>query len=1203
MVKRGLQLPTGLPEASGYFLRVFFYDAGGSCCSAVSTNPLFADSEDFSLEGRELLVKEALELTSEDISGGLWEDAFARVSETCATTATPSSWIACETAKALQLGLPVGQRALLPMPLLHSAGSAEVAAMGAAFSVNEAGDRLVDIEQIYNAIVDKIPENATVWQHLMQPLFVGQSLVGSVGLLENTTTTSTMFPMFTAQEAKARLELLKSGAQELSTAATALHQQWASEISSGARLLPPKLQNLQEIDRLTGESTKNATFDVVRMAQAITWKLSHELSDMKNSATLSLDDKETKMGELLQRIGSMALMLLGTWGNSWYHGIDWRLKCQVREGDELQWPPLMTGSALGGAEPPPGAIPVAEARNRLWKNFEEVAQSCFSYADELLLAISTRTTTTASTTPTPTTSTTPVASTTEDSGGSRRLSFSTRSLDRVLPMVRKVLVEVEGFTEQVVEPLTRDGALLLAGDLPNISFPGTGSCSVRGWCLSFATEFFDKDVILSDVWEGFGAQAVRPWIDPRIEDLRLKDASEEVLALVWGRLRILEEILLEVVDLRYVQQQPSIGSEIASSSEKLSMHLSRLLTWSEAPQNVTILSDRPDALWHWQELKRLQTFLTAARRSAALLARRRLGRIEALAAWLARQRDDGYFLGPAGWSWRQPWTAWSPRQPGSSSGAFFAANDAARNKLQQSIDDQELLAATSGSQAYLRIDATSTNRPVAFAGLLKSGSTILRIRAPGDKPHLMMHAEAKAFLLSPDNLVSPLQAGEETGEAPSGTYAQAHVELRLKRLVGAFDVTNTAVEPTMEGSLPFVTRHERRNCEVLPEVFAERHPEIVPAALLPLDGFWVLTARDGTNARFLNIDEGTTIRLLFQLDVPSGTPPWRLLEDTTDVLYKLPGDGVCENLQPIFGTWPETSTFPPTTRTTLYTVTATTRAVFLTTTRDPVVVIPAEDEGLVLAPRLTTIPPRAAPQEPWTPPVWLWAGLFVLALAGCGLGVRFYIKRRRRRLLEVLPEELEEGKGKKDEKMEKVAPTILQETRDGTLRGAADAKSSNQYAMAKKNAKKQASKKGSSWEISDTPRDKDEDDAWSEASTPEGSEESGGSSRSGSASDSGGSHGSHSSPAVSPRTALAQKALQQHMQQFSPEQLAANALGSHAHRFSTDQIAANALEAHAAQLADRGASKTSKATAQFGPQPRLPDSEPKDDGKGDQRDP
>ena len=31
-----------------------------------------------------------------------------------------------------------------------------------------------------------------VWQHLMQPLFLGQSLVGSVGLLENTTTTSSL---------------------------------------------------------------------------------------------------------------------------------------------------------------------------------------------------------------------------------------------------------------------------------------------------------------------------------------------------------------------------------------------------------------------------------------------------------------------------------------------------------------------------------------------------------------------------------------------------------------------------------------------------------------------------------------------------------------------------------------------------------------------------------------------------------------------------------------------------------------------------------------------------------------------------------------------------------------------------------------------------------------------------------------------------
>ena len=34
------------------------------------------------------------------------------------------------------------------------------------------------------------------------------------------------------------------------------------------------------------------------------------------------------------------------------------LLCQVRAGDELAWPPLMTGSKLGGAAPPAGAIDV-----------------------------------------------------------------------------------------------------------------------------------------------------------------------------------------------------------------------------------------------------------------------------------------------------------------------------------------------------------------------------------------------------------------------------------------------------------------------------------------------------------------------------------------------------------------------------------------------------------------------------------------------------------------------------------------------------------------------------------------------------------------------------------------------------------------------------------------------------------------------------
>ena len=45
---------------------------------------------------------------------------------------------------------------------------------------------------------------------------------------------------------------------------------------------------------------------------------------------------------------------------------------------------------------------------------------------------------------------------------------------------------------------------------------------------------------------------------------------------------------------------------------------------------------------------------------------------------------------------------------------------------------------------------------------------------------------------SPSELVTPLSVGEETGEAPSGAVVEPHVELRLKRLIGAFDVTQTA---------------------------------------------------------------------------------------------------------------------------------------------------------------------------------------------------------------------------------------------------------------------------------------------------------------------------------------------------------------------------------------------------------------------------
>lgn len=75
-----------------------------------------------------------------------------------------------------------------------------------------------------------------------------------------------------------------------------------------------------------------------------------------------------------------------------------------------------------------------------------------------------------------------------------------------------------------------------------------------------------------------------------------------------------------------------------------------------------------------------------------------------------------------------------------------------------------------------------------------------------------------------------------------------------------------------ENQLSYSPKHSHDNCgpeycwgrgSFIEILYAElrsfamefRHPEITAAALLPLDGFWLLTARDGTTARSLKIDD------------------------------------------------------------------------------------------------------------------------------------------------------------------------------------------------------------------------------------------------------------------------------------------------------------------------------------------------------------
>lgn len=48
-------------------------------------------------------------------------------------------------------------------------------------------------------------------------------------------------------------------------------------------------------------------------------------------------------------------------------------------------------------------------------------------------------------------------------------------------------------------------------------------------------------------------------------------------------------------------------------------------------------------------------------------------------------------------------------------------------------------------------------------------------------------------------MISPLTVGAASGDAPSGAYAEQHIELRLKRLAGAFDVANLAAGAEIGG--------------------------------------------------------------------------------------------------------------------------------------------------------------------------------------------------------------------------------------------------------------------------------------------------------------------------------------------------------------------------------------------------------------------
>mmetsp|Transcript_50751 Transcript_50751/g.91117 ORF Transcript_50751/g.91117 Transcript_50751/m.91117 type:complete len:1927 (-) Transcript_50751:124-5904(-) len=1177
-----VSMGTGLPKASAYYLRVEMMDKTGS------SPGLVAESIDFGVYNPDFEAKAILAQSLDKIGAGHWEEALTELTQVCGVP-SDSAWLACERAKAIQLGIPSGQRSLMPFPLLTSAPDVDLAAMGAWYPVNEARKVLESWEEIFEVTDAHLPANISAWQALLEPLFTsfGRRMSNSsdnetVNVTSNSTetglsqantsvqpasTTTIETTTISPELAASPLAILHTDTLEAATAADSLAALWRSEVSSSVQDLEQRLHDLKDLDRQMADNAFAAEFDLIRMAQAVTFKLTEGLHALNANTSLSVPEQEYRFSEALQRVGITALMLIGSWGHSWRHSIEWRLL--VEPGDELSWPPSASVEDFGGVAPPEGAIEISRTKARVWQPFVEIAEAWLSRTEQAF------TTTMAPSTTTSEASAEPNTTFAESSSnGSRRLSdenvstagedISSDSSDNspsassglailpvdpssattaapttttkagqkshpIVPMkdlkpliniVREVLQLAEKVTEEVVEPLTREHSLLLAGRLPNIS---VSSSAARGGCFSFASTYFSEELAMADAWEGFGVSAIRPWIDPRVEDLRLTRAAGEIIALAWGRLRLLEELLAHVADLREIQGEPHFAVALAADSRSAADHMTELIKFANSSEPS---GDSPDAAWHWRDIwLATRAVLDEGRNSAARLARRRLGRLERLAAWVAGEKDNNYFAGPSTWRWRYPWAAWSSQLTDSgSSSKLWEAASAARSELVKAIGDVEADAARR-IQAHLRIEATADSHPVTFAGLKKSGTALFRFQTPPGKAKLMMHAEVEAFLLptTSELVLNPLMVTSESLGPPAGVYSSEHIELTLRRFSGAYDPDGHLVEPPEPtGVLPFVTRHEKDSCLPFRKELAEEHPELVPGALLPLDGLWMLQVRDGQSGNLLEIDDGTVLRILFKVDVPDGVPPWKLLTDLTDVLYRMPADGQCDQLKPILGQAPETSTFPPTTR--MYSPTTTFTTTNPSGNKPRIVLIESEDpeeaeteEEAFLA--RTTIPMTQSvkeSQEPWTPPMWLLVTFFFIGLGGCAgmfaLG-SWYRKRRRRLMVGKIspdPDSKEEHEEEKDETEEDIAPKDPKEILRGLRQRLPSPKSEKEESSLRQLGSGEAAKEPAAlpviavsarhWDAgnTDTPRGQEEDKSpsgsengadWSEASTPDDSDE------------------------------------------------------------------------------------------------------------------
>lgn len=335
-------LPADIPGGLHYHygVRVELADASNACCSSLSSLAV-EDAGLFELADLGEMAEGRFRAALESANEGFREDAVEHLERLCAGdlgdfVARPTVSVgalaaaACDLAKSIELGLPIGGEALVPLPLPRTSHLVSAAAWEAGGPAEDAREALAEWESF-------IAEEAEL-NDLEEAAF-RQSSDG----------------LFTS-----RTDFLL----DVEAKAEALRDLWGAEATSMISHLERMLANLQLLDTHLASAAHSLGFDIVCMMQSVTRLLWQNLQ----IAPVTVE----RLRWALETIGSAALLSLGTWRSSWRHDLEWRLLVSVGSLEAG-----VESSVFGAGELAVDAVPNRDARMRVWAPFLDAANAWY----------------------------------------------------------------------------------------------------------------------------------------------------------------------------------------------------------------------------------------------------------------------------------------------------------------------------------------------------------------------------------------------------------------------------------------------------------------------------------------------------------------------------------------------------------------------------------------------------------------------------------------------------------------------------------------------------------------------------------------------------------------------------------------------------------------------------------------------------------